>query len=97
MQNTFIDVIHTISVPDALETFAIYDCCLIIVDICLSKTDGAEVLSAIRRAKSTPVLILTEPITEGEKVALFGEGANAVLEKPVDISVCVYARLRQDP
>ena len=88
MQSTYIDVIHTISVLDALETFAIYDCCLIIVDICLSKTNGAEVLSAIRRVKSTPVLSLTESITEGEKVALFGAGANAVLEKPVDKSVC---------
>lgn len=88
MQNTFIDIIHTVSVLDALETFAIYDCCLVIVDICLSKADEAEVLSVIRRVKSTPVLILTEPITEGEKVALFRAGANAVLEKPVDMSVC---------
>lgn len=30
MQSTYIDVIHTISVLDALETFGIYDCCLIV-------------------------------------------------------------------
>jgi len=89
MQNDFMDICHAASALDGLETLTIYDCCLIIVDFCLSNADGAEILSAIRRVKSTPILVLSETITETEKITLFHAGANAVLEKPTDMSVCI--------
>lgn len=88
MESEFTEVCHAVSAQDILDAFAAFNFCLVIVDICLSKMDGVDILSAIRRVKSTPILALTEISNESEKVSLFHAGANAVLEKPVDMSVC---------
>ena len=89
MQDDYTDVCYTMSVSEALDAFAAYNYCLIIVGLRLSETDGIEMLHIIRQAKTTPILLLTEKLTENEKVPLFHAGANAVLEKPIDMSVCV--------
>lgn len=89
MQNDYTDVCCTMSVDEALDAFAAYDYGLIIVGRCSSGADSMEILHIIRQTKTTPILILAEKLSEDETVALFHAGANAVLEKPIDMPVCV--------
>ena len=88
MEGDFTEICHAVSAQDILDAFAAFNFCLVIVDLCLPKMDGVDILSTIRRVRSTPILALTEIMNESEKVSLFRAGANAVLEKPVDMSVC---------
>ena len=88
MESDFTEVCHAVSAQDILDALAVFNFCLIIVDFCPPKMDEVDILSAIRRVRSTPVLVLTEIISESTKVSLFRAGANAVVEKPVDMSVC---------
>ncbi len=89
MQDDHTDVCYAMSVAEALDAFAAYDYCLVIVNLRLSEADSMDILRIIRQTKATPILILAEKPTEDEKVAAFRAGANAVLEKPLDILVCV--------
>lgn len=88
MQDDHTDVCYAMSVLEALDAFAAYDYCLVIVDLHLSEADSMDILRIIRQAKATPILTLAENPTEDEKVNAFRAGANAVLEKPLDMSVC---------
>lgn len=89
IQDDHTDVCYAMSIPEALDAFAAYDYCLVIVDLRLSEADSMDILRIIRQTKATPILILAEKPTEDEKVAVFRAGANAVLEKPLDMPVCV--------
>lgn len=62
---------------------------LIIVDIRHLSTNGIEMLCTIRKSHPMPILVLTEKIAAKDKIALFQAGANACLEMPIDLSVCV--------
>jgi len=55
---------------------------LIVLDIMLPGVDGFAVLSALRTAKQTPVLMLTARGGTGDKVRGFGLGADDYLVKP---------------
>lgn len=50
--------------------------------------DGMDLLRTIRRAKYTPILALTEPLSIDDEIALFRAGADAFLRKPVNIQLC---------
>lgn len=89
MQDDHTDVCYTMSVTEALDAFAVYDYYLVIMDLRSSEADGMKILRIIRQTKTMPILVLAEQLTESEKLALFQMGANAVLEKPIDMSVCV--------
>lgn len=89
MQDNDTDVCYTMPVAEARDTFTAYDYCLVIVNLCLPEVDGTKILHVIRQTKTMPILVLAEQLTEPEKLTLFQMGANAVLEKPIDMSVCV--------
>ena len=88
MQDDHTDVCYAMSVSEALDAFATYEYYLVIVDLRLSEADSIDILRIIRQAKATPILVLAEKPTEDEKVNAFRAGANAILEKPLDMSVC---------
>lgn len=85
----YADIRCSLSIAETLETFADDDFCLVIMDIRLTEADGMEVLRIIRGMKNIPILVLTRELGTHEKAAVFREGATALLEKPVDITVCV--------
>lgn len=89
MQDDHTDVYYATSVSEAMNAFAEYDYYLIIVDLRLSEADIIDILRIIRQAKATPIFILAKKPTGDEKVTVFRAGANAVLEKPIDMPVCV--------
>lgn len=61
---------------------------LVILDLQLPGVDNKEMVRIIRIAKSVPVLALSEPIENAEKIVLFEAGMGAFMEKPIAADVC---------
>ena len=65
----------------------------IVLDLMLPRLDGASLLTRLRDAKTTPVLVLTARDAQADKVANLNRGADDYLTKPFDLDELV-ARLR---
>jgi len=65
----------------------------IVLDVMLPKLDGWGVLQKLRRAKATPVLMLTARDTSHDRVRGLDSGADDYLVKPFDLAE-LLARLR---
>ena len=89
LQNDSTDICCVTTVADALDIFMTQEYCLVIMDLQLPETDGLEMLTTMRSAKHTPILALTSSLRPENRVALLQAGANAYLEKPVNMNVCV--------
>lgn len=89
MESDSTDVCCMNSPADALDSFMNQEYCLVIMDFHLHGINGFEMLHTMREAKHTPILALTPHLNSSEKVMLFQAGANAFIEKPMDITVCV--------
>ena len=89
MENDSTDVCCVNSPTEALNRSTEQEHCLVIMDLQLLGTDSQEMLRIVREVKHAPILVITSRLTSNEKVALFQSGANAYIEKPVDITVCV--------
>jgi two-component system OmpR family response regulator len=70
-----------------------YDYDAIVLDIMLPRLDGWQVLERLRRAKATPVLMLTARDATQDRVRGLDTGADDYLVKPFDLSE-LLARLR---
>ena len=77
------------SAVEALASYIKNDYYLTILDIQLTGMDGMELLRTMRNTKHTPILVLTKPLTPEEIVALLRAGADAFLEKPLNMDVCI--------
>lgn len=89
LQNDNTDVCCVPASADALDIFMAQEYCLVIMDVQVSEADGLKMLGAMRLAKHTPILALTSNLKPENRVALLQAGANAYLEKPVNMNVCV--------
>lgn len=83
------DIYLANSVPDALNNFIQQEYCLVIMDFELPETDTLAMIGVMRSEKRTPILVLTSSMEPDDIVTLFQAGANACLEKPADMGVCV--------
>lgn len=83
------DVCCTASTMEALADYMKNEYCLVILDVQLADTNSMELLRTIRNTKHTPILVLTDPLDSEDIVTLFHAGADACLEKPLDIEVCI--------
>jgi len=88
MENDNTDVCCTGSLAEALDSFIKQEYCLVIMDFPLPDLDCFELLHIMRETKHTPILVIAPPMQSESKVALFQAGANACIEKPLDITVC---------
>lgn len=77
------------SVMEALADYMKNEYCLVILDVQPADTNSMELLRTIRNTKHTPILVLTDPLNAEDIVTLFHAGADACLEKSVDIPICV--------
>ncbi len=66
---------------------------VVILDVLLPRLDGWEVLRRLRRAKATPVLMLTARNAPCDRVRGLDAGADDYLPKPFDLEE-LFARLR---
>src|SRR3989475_12816903 len=78
---------------DGLYKAESYDYDAIVLDIMLPRLDGWQVLQRLRKAKRTPVLMLTARDATTDRVRGLDTGADDYLVKPLDLSE-LMARLR---
>lgn len=88
LQNDSTDVCCVPVSADALDIFMAQEYCLVIMDVQLPEADGLEMLNTMRLAKHPSILALTASLRPENRVALLQAGANAYLEKPVNMDVC---------
>jgi len=82
-------VLSESNVSDALQSARLIGPSLMLVDINLSKSDRAQLLSGLRVASRGPILMLINANTVDEIVEANQEGADECLVKPVNPAVLV--------
>lgn len=66
---------------------------LVVLDLGLPDGDGEELLAAVRRQESLPVLVISARQAEGQKIRLLDAGADDYLVKPFGVAE-LLARMR---
>jgi len=66
---------------------------LLLLDLGLPDGEGEQLLAALRKVKSTPVLVISAREADGQKVRLLDAGADDYLVKPFSVSE-LLARMR---
>lgn len=89
LQNETTEVYYALSVRDGLTRFMEQRYCLVIMDIVLSEADGNELLTIMRQAKPTPILVLSSKPGDEQKLKAYRAGAHAYLEKPYELEECL--------
>lgn len=89
MRINYVEVICTASPAEILEKNMDFQYCLVMIDTSLKRAEGLVLLQMIRSSTRSPILALDRDVSIERRVALLKSGANACLEKPVDLDVCV--------
>lgn len=63
--------------------------CLIIIDVPDNEIEALEIIHTIQKSQPIPILVLTGKANVKFKIALFHAGANACIERSIDLSLCV--------
>lgn len=89
MHNKSIKICCMTSASEALESIMNTGYCLIILSNQLPSVSGVDMVQIMRRTQRIPIIVLTASLSPNDKVALFRAGADAVIEKPFDIDMCI--------
>lgn len=77
------------SMAEALQTFIKTEFCLIILDAGISAEDDHKLLKAMRKARTTPILILSSQSCHVERLKVFQAGAHAYIGEPYSLEECL--------
>ena len=83
------EIICVSSMHDALQTFINTEFCLIILDAGISAEDDHKLLKAMRKARTTPILILSSQSCHVERLKVFQAGAHAYIGEPYSLEECL--------
>lgn len=83
------EVLCVSSMHDALLSFMDKDFCLIILDAGISAEDDHKLLSAMRKARTTPILILSSQSCHVERLKVLQAGAHAYIGEPYSLEECL--------
>lgn len=89
LANDCIDISCVSSVIDAMNFLTNQNYCLVILENTLPRISVIEMLKIIRHISHIPILLLTDSLSPSDKVSLFQAGANAIMEKLINMSVCI--------
>lgn len=89
MQDNLTDICCMTSAMAALASYMEQEYSLVILDIQLSDVNSFELLRTMHHAKHTPILVLYEYSKTDERTAALQAGADACLEKPLNLEACV--------
>lgn len=82
-------VLFAETVEKALQYFMNTDLCLIILDANLSAEDDHKILKAMRKAKTTPILVLSSKTDHKDRLKSLQAGAHAYMGKPYSLEECL--------
>ena len=77
------------SMHDALQIFIKMEFCLVILDASISAEDDYKLLRAIRKSKTTPILILSSKSCHVERLRVLQAGAHAYIGHPYSMEECL--------
>lgn len=77
------------SITDALRSLRMTEYCLIILDAAISAEDDHQLLTAIRKSKTTPILILSAQSCHVERLRVLKAGAHAYIGHPYSMEECL--------
>lgn len=83
------EILCVSSMPEALQTFIKSEFCLIILDASISAEDDYRLLRAMRKARTTPILILSSQSCHVERLKVFEAGAHAYIGEPYSLEECL--------
>lgn len=83
------EIVCAFSVLDALSSFSKAEFCLIILDAAISAEDDHRLLTAIRKSKTTPILILSSQSCHVERLRVLQAGAHAYIGHPYSMEECL--------
>ena len=83
------EIVCVSSMHDALQTFIKMEFCLIILDAGISAEDDHKLLKAMRKARTTPILILSSQSCHVERLKVFQAGAHAYIGEPYSLEECL--------
>ena len=83
------NIVCVSSIHEALQTFCKTEFCLIILDAGISAEDDYQLLKAIRKAKTTPILILSSQSCHVERLRVLQAGAHAYIGHPYSMEECL--------
>lgn len=83
------EILCVTSMHDALQTFIKTEFCLIILDAGISAEDDHRLLKAMRKARTTPILILSSQSCHVERLKVFEAGAHAYIGEPYSLEECL--------
>ena len=83
------EIVCVSSMHDALQTFIKTEFCLIILDAAISAEDDHKLLKAMRKARTTPILILSSQSCHVERLKVFQAGAHAYIGEPYSLEECL--------
>ncbi len=70
------------TIQEAMNMFLKYDFCLIILDACMSDEDDHKLLTSMRNAKATPIMVLSSHNDSTHRIHALQAGAHAYMGKP---------------
>ena len=77
------------SMHEALLSFMDTNFCLVILDACISAEDDHKLLKAMRKARTTPILILSSQSCHVERLKVLQAGAHAYIGHPYSLEECL--------
>ena len=83
------EIVCVSSMHDALQPFIKTEFCLIILDAGISAEDHHKLLKAMRKARTTPILILSSQSCHVERLKVFQAGAHAYIGEPYSLEECL--------
>lgn len=83
------EIVCVSSMVEALQTFIKTEFCLIILDAGISAEDDHQLLRAMRKARTTPILILSSQSGHAERLKVFQAGAHAYIGEPYSLEECL--------
>lgn len=83
------EIIGVFSMAEALHILVKKEFCLIILDAQISAEDDHQLLVAIRKSKTTPILILSSQSCHVERLQVLQAGAHAYIGEPYSLEECL--------
>lgn len=83
------EVVVASSMLEALQNLIKIECCLIILDAAISAEDDHQLLAAIRKSKTIPILILSSQSCHVERLRVLQAGAHAYIGHPYSMEECL--------